>query len=102
MYGKGYAWLIPGWYPHNWYAEEDDDVDCTVDELINVVESSMYISTQERLLGQRDAMTVAGIVRQFCPSISSYAGFPQSGKVMEKSWSCIFTFQACKSHGIFF
>ncbi|KAJ8044805.1 Gamma-aminobutyric acid type B receptor subunit 1 [Holothuria leucospilota] len=61
MYGEGYSWLIPGWYPLNWYTVKDDDLDCTINELIEVVESSMYIGTQERLLGERDAMTVAGI-----------------------------------------
>lgn len=55
-------WLIPGWYQKGWYLEEDSRVDCTIEELALVVESSMYIATQQRFFGKEDTVTVAGIV----------------------------------------
>ncbi|PIK62322.1 hypothetical protein BSL78_00753 [Apostichopus japonicus] len=62
MYGEGYMWLIPGWYNKDWYKEEPDSgIDCTVGEISLFIESTMYISTQERLLGKEDTVTVAGI-----------------------------------------
>lgn len=63
MYGEGYVWFIPGWYVRGWYKEVDKDIDCTVDEMTYVVESSKYIGIQEKVLGERDTVTVAGIVR---------------------------------------
>lgn len=66
MYGEGYMWLIPGWYNKDWYKEEPDSgIDCTVGEISLFIESTMYISTQERLLGKEDTVTVAGIVSCF-------------------------------------
>ncbi|KAJ8044809.1 Gamma-aminobutyric acid type B receptor subunit 1 [Holothuria leucospilota] len=62
MYGEGYVWFIPGWYVRDWYKEDDKDIDCTVAEMTYVVESSKYIGIQEKVLGERDIVTVAGIV----------------------------------------
>ncbi|KAJ8044813.1 Gamma-aminobutyric acid type B receptor subunit 1 [Holothuria leucospilota] len=63
MYGKGYIWFLPGWYGKGWYKVVEDGQDCTVDEMIHTLESSNYISIQERVLADAETMTVAGITR---------------------------------------
>lgn len=63
MYGEGYVWFITGWFARDWYKVKSEGVDCTVDEMTQVVESSKYIGIQEKVLADVDTMTVAGIVR---------------------------------------
>ncbi|PIK62327.1 hypothetical protein BSL78_00758 [Apostichopus japonicus] len=61
MFGAGYFWLLVGWYNSNWYTEENGALECTTEQMAEAVESSMYISTQARLLGGENVTTVSGI-----------------------------------------
>ncbi|KAJ8044815.1 Gamma-aminobutyric acid type B receptor subunit 1 [Holothuria leucospilota] len=64
MYGEGYVWLLLGEYISDWYKEEDDTLSCTKEELLEAVESSMYIGNQAPVLGKEDTVTIAGITPQ--------------------------------------
>ncbi|XP_071833141.1 gamma-aminobutyric acid type B receptor subunit 1-like isoform X3 [Apostichopus japonicus] len=61
MFGAGYFWLLVGWYNSNWYTEENGALECTTEQMAEAVESSMYISTQARLLGGENVTTISGI-----------------------------------------
>ncbi|XP_077989915.1 gamma-aminobutyric acid type B receptor subunit 2-like [Glandiceps talaboti] len=44
MYGAEYAYLIPGWYPENWWEKEEDIVNCTQEEMKTVIESAVEVA----------------------------------------------------------
>lgn len=80
MFGAGYFWLLVGWYNSNWYTEENGALECTTEQMAEAVESSMYISTQARLLGGENVTTISGIVRfdlsPFFFLVSGFLNFP--------------------------
>ncbi|XP_077989914.1 gamma-aminobutyric acid type B receptor subunit 2-like [Glandiceps talaboti] len=44
MYGAEYAYLIPGWYPENWWKKKEDIVNCTQEEMKTVIESAVEVA----------------------------------------------------------
>ncbi|XP_070535303.1 gamma-aminobutyric acid type B receptor subunit 1-like [Ptychodera flava] len=41
MYGKNYAWMIPGWWTPDGWRQRDETINCTADEMGKVVESAI-------------------------------------------------------------
>ncbi|XP_072031852.1 gamma-aminobutyric acid type B receptor subunit 2-like [Amphiura filiformis] len=62
--GDDYVWLLIGWYAHEWWAADDDYIDCTVEEMTEAVLSSMYISTEPLQLSTKTEPIVSGITPQ--------------------------------------
>ncbi|XP_070555926.1 gamma-aminobutyric acid type B receptor subunit 2-like [Ptychodera flava] len=44
MYGKHYAWILLGWYSYHWWTKEDDNIDCTPEQLFQAIDG--YIATE--------------------------------------------------------
>ncbi|XP_077992097.1 gamma-aminobutyric acid type B receptor subunit 2-like [Glandiceps talaboti] len=61
MTGPDYVWFLIGWYMKSWWEIEDDTIDCTNEEIIQVVKSSFYISTEPLPLSPSDDVTIADI-----------------------------------------
>ena len=61
MTGKGYVWIITGWYGHEWWDPQNDtDVTCTLSQMKKAVKG--YIAVNYVTLGDPDVLTVANIV----------------------------------------
>ncbi|XP_002736691.1 gamma-aminobutyric acid type B receptor subunit 1-like [Saccoglossus kowalevskii] len=59
MYGKHYAWIILGWYSHDWWKVADPNIDCTPEQLYTALDG--YIATENIDLSiYRDRKTVSG------------------------------------------
>ena len=62
MTGKGYVWIMMGWYSHKFWEVKDDSIDCTIDEMRRAVHG--FLGTETNLLNDNiDAITIANIVR---------------------------------------
>ena len=61
MTGKGYVWILMGWYAQRFWEEDDDSIDCTVEEMRRAVHG--FIGTETNLLNiDQDAATIGTIV----------------------------------------
>ena len=57
------VWILLGWYATNWYKAVDNDIDCTVEEMIQFVENSYYLGTEtQHLQDLSSEKTIADIV----------------------------------------
>ncbi|KAJ8044513.1 Gamma-aminobutyric acid type B receptor subunit 2 [Holothuria leucospilota] len=62
LYGKGYVWILPGWYSENWWQKTSPVEGCTEEEIQIAVEESLYISMEvSNVTDNLDNETVAGI-----------------------------------------
>ncbi|KAJ8045810.1 Gamma-aminobutyric acid type B receptor subunit 2 [Holothuria leucospilota] len=66
LYGKGYVWILPGWFSPQWWQNGDPDdtemAGCTKDEVQIAVEESLYLSMEvSNLTDTPEEVTVAGI-----------------------------------------
>ncbi|KAJ8045808.1 Gamma-aminobutyric acid type B receptor subunit 2 [Holothuria leucospilota] len=62
LYGKGYVWILPGWYAPQWWQNGDPDGGCTKDEMQIAVEESLYLSMEvSNLTDTPEEVTLAGI-----------------------------------------
>ncbi|XP_033644882.1 gamma-aminobutyric acid type B receptor subunit 1-like [Asterias rubens] len=60
LYGKNYAWFLPGGYKSKWWAEPDPDVPCTKEQMYEAVKG--YISTENIPLSkEKDKVTISGL-----------------------------------------
>ncbi|XP_071833059.1 gamma-aminobutyric acid type B receptor subunit 2-like [Apostichopus japonicus] len=46
LYGKGFVWVLPGWYSNQWWRKDKLVEGCTFDQLETAVVESMYISVE--------------------------------------------------------
>ncbi|KAF6023761.1 GABBR1 [Bugula neritina] len=60
LYGERYVWLIIGWYPDLWYAKEDDNIDCTPQQLRVALEGHLTTEVLQFNL-EKDKVTDTGI-----------------------------------------
>ena len=61
LYGKHYAWFLPGGYHDMWWTKQDSHVTCTADQLYQAIEG--YISTENIPLSiYKDRVTASGYV----------------------------------------
>ncbi|XP_072030203.1 gamma-aminobutyric acid type B receptor subunit 1-like [Amphiura filiformis] len=61
MTGKGYVWLMMGWYKHKFWETpgEDEVIDCTLEEMRQAVEG--FIGTEGTLLNDPTTVTIANM-----------------------------------------
>ncbi|XP_067676189.1 gamma-aminobutyric acid type B receptor subunit 1-like [Haliotis asinina] len=59
LYGSKIVWVTVGWYEAEWWTKGDNSLDCTAEQLAEVVEGSFYVSRV--LLDPRDQVSVSGI-----------------------------------------
>ncbi|XP_022102284.1 gamma-aminobutyric acid type B receptor subunit 1-like [Acanthaster planci] len=59
LYGKHYAWFLPGGYQDKWWEEPDDSVSCSPEEMYKAIKG--YISTENIPLSiYKDRITASG------------------------------------------
>lgn len=64
LYGKGFVWVLPGWYNNEWWRKDKLVEGCTFDQLETAVVESMYISVEaSNFTTSPDDDLIAGIVR---------------------------------------
>ena len=62
MLGDGYVWMLLGYYSKNWHLEDDDELECTKEEMQKAVEKSLYLSVESLHVGPSLGKTTTGIV----------------------------------------
>jgi gamma-aminobutyric acid type B receptor len=60
LYGPKYVWFIIGWYPDNWYLENDPAIDCTMEQMKEAVQG--HLTTEGLMLNQDNTQTFSGMV----------------------------------------
>ncbi|XP_072048870.1 gamma-aminobutyric acid type B receptor subunit 1-like [Amphiura filiformis] len=62
----GHVWILLGWYATDWYKAVDNNIDCTVEEMIQFVENSYYLGTETQHLEDltSEKKTIANITSQ--------------------------------------
>lgn len=83
--GPGYVWFLLGWWTNRWWTIDDQFLTkCTIEEVKQAVETSLYIGTECALFGEENVQTVSGIVReQIISSFYLSVFFVLSPKVAE-------------------
>ncbi|XP_071835071.1 gamma-aminobutyric acid type B receptor subunit 1-like isoform X2 [Apostichopus japonicus] len=61
FYGPDFFWILPGFYRENWWLFPDDEVDCTTEELAEIVETSLALVIDVTGISKLNFTTVAGI-----------------------------------------
>ncbi|XP_072030730.1 gamma-aminobutyric acid type B receptor subunit 1-like [Amphiura filiformis] len=61
---RGYVWIIYGWFPDLWWTEEDDTLECTVEEMNKAVSSSNILTVRRVQLSTKEDTTVANLTPQ--------------------------------------
>lgn len=74
-------WFIIGWYPDNWYAEKDENINCTVDQMREALEG--HFTTEGLMRSQDDVATISGLtstefMKQIADSIANISSNPFS------------------------
>lgn len=55
-------WFLPAWYSEKWWLVKDETVDCSVEEMAEIVETSLIIGVDVAAISRRNKTAVAGIV----------------------------------------
>ncbi|KAJ8044394.1 Gamma-aminobutyric acid type B receptor subunit 1 [Holothuria leucospilota] len=61
LYGQDMFWMIPGWFRENWWLFKNDDVDCTLEEMAEIVEISLPVTVDVERISPLNKTTVSGI-----------------------------------------
>ncbi|KAI0216715.1 Gamma-aminobutyric acid type B receptor subunit 1 [Lamellibrachia satsuma] len=59
VYGPKHVWVIIGWYPDNWYAQPDPNINCTAEEMKAALEG--HFTTEGLMLNQDNTTTISGM-----------------------------------------
>ena len=62
MVGPDTVWLFNGWYTSQWWTIENDNTDCSVEELEAAATGNYYISTRAQILASDDEGIIGDIV----------------------------------------
>ncbi len=62
LYGSRYAWLLPGWFPHNWWLAGLHDTNCTAYQMETVIEAHFGFDGDE-IIGDTSLIDFGGVVR---------------------------------------
>ncbi|PIK56927.1 putative gamma-aminobutyric acid type B receptor subunit 1 [Apostichopus japonicus] len=62
FYGPEILWVFPGWFKANWWLIEDIHVNCTADEINEVVYTTNILGMDVPVISPLEKLTVAGIV----------------------------------------
>ncbi|XP_072048110.1 gamma-aminobutyric acid type B receptor subunit 2-like [Amphiura filiformis] len=55
-----YVWIVPGWYTQQWWADDNDAINCTVDEMNDALLSTNILTTQQLNFGAKEGQTISG------------------------------------------
>ncbi|XP_072048784.1 gamma-aminobutyric acid type B receptor subunit 2-like [Amphiura filiformis] len=78
MVGDGYVWMFVGWYVPKWWEVQDEFVQCTLEEMRKIVQSSYYIATESLQLSTSSERTVANITAaQYVEMFNDYLKAPK-------------------------
>ncbi|XP_072048089.1 gamma-aminobutyric acid type B receptor subunit 2-like [Amphiura filiformis] len=55
-----YVWIVPGWYSQQWWIDENDQINCTVNEMNEAVSSTTILTTEQLNIGTKDRATISG------------------------------------------
>ena len=61
LYGKKYVWFLIGWYADNWFKIKDPAINCTVENMTEVVEG--HVTTEIVMLNPETVRGVSNMVR---------------------------------------
>ncbi|XP_072016480.1 gamma-aminobutyric acid type B receptor subunit 2-like [Amphiura filiformis] len=88
MVGDGYMWMFVGWYAQKWWEEQDNFVDCTLEEMRKAARSSYYISTESLQLSTSSELTVANITAaQYVEMLTDYMKAPEWSKCVWNAYN---------------
>lgn len=62
FYGSDVFWIITSWYNKNWWMAPDDKIDCSPEEMSEIVEASLMLGIDVQPISTEDKPTVAGNV----------------------------------------
>ncbi|KAJ8300573.1 hypothetical protein KUTeg_022092 [Tegillarca granosa] len=95
LYGKKYVWIIIGWYPDNWYRQQDSKVNCTAQQLKEALEG--HLTTEAIQLHQENTQTVSGMTsKTFLERLnknlnysdtSQITGYPEAPLAYDAVWA---------------
>ncbi|XP_072043527.1 gamma-aminobutyric acid type B receptor subunit 1-like [Amphiura filiformis] len=54
-----YVWIMPGWYTQQWWTEDNNAINCTVDEMNDAVNSTTILTTHQLHPGPKDGRTIS-------------------------------------------
>ncbi|XP_071835077.1 gamma-aminobutyric acid type B receptor subunit 1-like [Apostichopus japonicus] len=78
FYGDDKVWVLPYWYRNNWWQLQDDKVDCSEEEMSQIVESSLILGIDVSVISPLDRTTVAGTTpAEFLEEIGTRLYYPQ-------------------------
>ncbi|PIK48659.1 hypothetical protein BSL78_14471 [Apostichopus japonicus] len=60
-YGPHIVWVIPFWYRPNWWLIEDDSVNCTAEELQEVIYATTVLAVEVPLISPLEKATISGL-----------------------------------------
>lgn len=60
LYGKKYVWFLIGWYADNWFKIKDPAINCTVENMTEVVEG--HVTTEIVMLNPETVRGVSNMV----------------------------------------
>ncbi|XP_071835075.1 gamma-aminobutyric acid type B receptor subunit 1-like [Apostichopus japonicus] len=61
FYGPHIVWVIPFWYRPNWWLIEDDNVNCTAEELEEILFTTTVLGVDVPLISPLEKPTISGI-----------------------------------------
>lgn len=62
LYGKQHVWFLIGWYEDNWYEPGAENLTCTREEMLKVVDG--HFTTEAIILNRDKKQTISGITAQ--------------------------------------
>ncbi|KAJ8044397.1 Gamma-aminobutyric acid type B receptor subunit 1 [Holothuria leucospilota] len=60
--GPEIVWLIPAWYRDKWWLKEDIKIDCTMEQMMEMIDTSLIIGVDVTAISSLTKTTAAGIV----------------------------------------
>ncbi|XP_033116361.1 gamma-aminobutyric acid type B receptor subunit 1-like [Anneissia japonica] len=95
LYGPKIVWFLIGWYPDNWYAEYDPNINCTADELKIALEN--HFTTEGMMLSPDPTPSISGMnaeifkermaVALHGKNPSDVTGYPESPLSYDAVWA---------------
>ncbi|XP_071821055.1 gamma-aminobutyric acid type B receptor subunit 1-like isoform X2 [Apostichopus japonicus] len=93
FFGPNRVWFLIGWYPDNWYAEKDDNIDCTPEQLKEALEG--HITTEGMMLKPDDSPSISGMtsdkfeerMAKIFANPAQTTGYPESPLAYDAVWA---------------
>ncbi|XP_071947988.1 gamma-aminobutyric acid type B receptor subunit 1-like [Antedon mediterranea] len=95
LYGPKVVWFLIGWYPDNWYAQNDPNINCTAEQLKTALEN--HFTTEGMMLSPDPTPSISGMNAEMFKERMSVAlgnknpsdvsGYPESPLSYDAVWS---------------